>query len=240
MSFRNLFLLLLIVPFLSACPKEPFDDSILVFSKTEGYVHKSIGAGESALEFLGDRNKFNVITTKNAAEFTSEKLKKYKTVVFLNTTGDVLNAEQQKAFEEYIQNGGGYVGIHAAADTEYDWPWYGKLVGAYFDSHPQQQTAHIRIKDSTHLSTKHLSAIWERFDEWYNYKQISPKIQVVAELVESSYEGGTNGDFHPIAWYQEYDGGRIFYTGLGHTNEAYTDEKFLDHLLGGIEYVLGR
>ena len=132
------------------------------------------------------------------------------------------------------------MGVHAAADTEYEWPWYGKLVGAYFKSHPKQQKAKIEVVDRNHASTSHLEKTWMHFDEWYNYKDINPDIKVIMKLDESSYEGGENGEDHPIAWYHEFDGGRSFYTGLGHTDESYDDPLFRAHLLGGIKYCLGR
>jgi hypothetical protein len=167
-------------------------------------------------------------------------LKNYKLVVFLSTTLDVLNDAQQKAFESYIKNGGAYLGIHAAADTEYDWPWYGKMVGGYFVSHPAQQKAKIDVVDKTHPSTAHLSDVWMHFDEWYNYKELNPDVHVLLNLDESSYEGGTNGKNHPIAWYHEFDGGRVFYTGLGHTETSYDEPEFRQHLLGGITWCLKR
>jgi cytochrome c len=145
---------------------------ILVFSKTAGFYHESIPTGIEAIQKLGVENGFAVDTTKDAATFTEQELKKYKAVVFLNTTMNVLTADQQVAFERYIQAGGGFVGIHAAADTEYDWPWYNRLVGAYFQSHPSIQAATINVIDTTHLSVKGLPATWERTDEWYNYKSI--------------------------------------------------------------------
>ena len=117
------------------------------------------------------------------------------------------------------------MGIHAAADTEYDWAWYGKLVGGYFESHPEQQQAKIDVVDRTHPSTVHLKNEWLHFDEWYNFKNLNPKVNVLMKLDESTYKGGTNGNNHPIAWYHEFDGGRAFYTGLGHTEEAYDDPR---------------
>src|SRR5687768_18263177 len=139
---------------------------------------------------------------------------------------NVLDADQQVAFERYIQAGGGYAGVHAAADTEYDLPWYNRLVGAYFHSHPRNQKAVINVVDKNHPSTSFLPDKWERYDEWYNFKSIQPGLKVVATLDESSYEGGTNGDFHPIAWYHEFDGGRAFYTGGGHTRESFSEPLF--------------
>ncbi len=207
---------------------------ILLFSKTSGFKHESIPAGNAALMKAARKTGIEVDTTKDASKFTVENLKRYKAVVFLNTTGNVLDACQQVAFEKYIQSGGGFVGIHAAADTEYDWPWYGKMVGGYFKSHPHIQHAVINVTDREHPSTKHLPKIWERTDEWYNYKNLNPEIKVLAILDEDSYEGGENGSYHPIAWYQEYDGGRAFYTGGGHTLESYDEPDFLRHVMQGI------
>jgi len=212
---------------------------VLVFSKTKGFHHESIPEGIAAIEKLGKENNFEVDTTTNSDYFTDENLKQYSAVIFLSTTGDVLNEAQQKAFEHFIEAGGGYVGIHAAADTEYDWPWYNKLAGAYFLSHPKQQKAVILVKDKSHKSTSFLPDRWERFDEWYNYKSIQPDIKVLALLDESSYEGGKNGAYHPIAWYHSFDGGRAFYTGGGHTAESFSEPLFLQHLAGGIQYAMG-
>lgn len=216
------------------------EPTVLVFSKTAGFRHDSIEKGTATIEELGKNNGFNVEHTEDSTLFTASNLKRFKAIIFLSTTGDILNDDQQKAFEQYIENGGGFVGIHAAADTEYDWPWYNKLVGAWFLSHPKQQNAIIDVVDKNHLSTKHLPSKWTRWDEWYNYKNINTETKVLMKLDESSYEGGENGANHPIAWYHEYDGGRAFYTGLGHTKESYDDEAFRLHLLGGIKYALGK
>lgn len=211
---------------------------MLVFSKTEGFRHTSIETGVKAIEELGMENNFNVVHTEDASKFTASFLEQFNLVIFLNTTGDVLNEEQQTNFEKFIQNGGSFMGIHSAADTEYDWPWYGKLVGAYFLSHPEQAQANINILNTEHESCKHLPQVWSRFDEWYNYKSISADINVLLELDETSYSGGENGAHHPIAWYQEYDGGKMFYTGGGHTEASYSEPNFRQHLLGGIKYCL--
>jgi cytochrome c len=213
-------------------------DRILVFSKTNGFRHESIPAGKLALIELGKKNNFQVDTTENAAQFTSDQLKKYKAVVFLSTTMDVLDPSQQADFEKFIQSGKGFVGIHAAADTEYDWPWYGKLVGAYFESHPQIQKA--TLKKVKPFGPNTLPDTWTLTDEWYNYKNISPDITVLYNLDESTYQGGKNGAVHPIIWYQEYDGGRAFYTGLGHTSESFQQPQFLEHLLQGINFAIRR
>lgn len=212
---------------------------VLVFSKTKGYRHASIGNGKAAIQELGKNNNFDVDTTENAAAFTTDNLKQYKAVIFLNTTMDVLDAAQETVFQNYIKAGNGFVGIHAAADTEYDWTWYGQLVGAYFKSHPKGLIQAKFVKKEKSKLVKNLPDEWIRTDELYNYKNISSKIKVLYTLDETSYTGGENGDYHPIAWYQEFDGGRAFYTGMGHSHECYIDPLFLDHILQGIKYAMG-
>ncbi|MFH8480509.1 ThuA domain-containing protein [Streptomyces sp. NPDC018055] len=214
---------------------------VLVFSKTAGFRHDSIPAGITALRQLGAANNFTVTATEDAAVFTPANLTGYEAVVFLSTTGDVLNASQQTAFEGYIQSGGGYVGIHAAADTEYDWTWYGGLAGALFKSHPHIQPATVKVEDRAHDATAHLGPTWQRTDEWYDYRT-NPRssAHVLASLDESTYSGGTMGGDHPIAWCKEYQGGRAFYTGGGHTQESYAEPAFRRHLLGGIRWAAER
>jgi type 1 glutamine amidotransferase len=214
---------------------------VLVFSKTAGFRHDSIPAGIQAIRDLGAANNFTVTATEDAGQFTTANLARYEAVVFLSTTGDVLDATQQTAFESYVRGGGGYVGVHAAADTEYDWPFYGELVGAYFASHPAIQPVTVRVQDRAHAATAHLPQAWQRTDELYNYRT-NPRsgARVLATLDESTYSGGTMGADHPITWCKGISAGRSFYTGLGHTQESYADGAFRAHLLGGIRYAAGR
>ncbi|MGB5434560.1 MAG: ThuA domain-containing protein [Maribacter sp.] len=214
---------------------------VLVFSKTMGYNHASIPKGIAAIQKLGVEKGFEVDTTKNALFFTDENLKKYSCIVFLSTTGNVLDHYQEAAFERYIQSGGGFVGIHAATDTEYDWGWYTKLVGGQFQSHPAgTPNADFIIKDNSFIATKHFKdTIWNRDDELYNFKNLNKEVKVLITVDESTYEGGENGDFHPMSWHHEYDGGRAFYTAAGHTDESFSEEKFVKHILGGIQYAIG-
>ena len=240
MKYFKLIIILFAACICLSCDKDRNKSTrILVFSKTAAFRHSSIPQGKAAILQLGRENGFAVDTTENASLFTIGDLKKYAAVVFLNTTGDVLNAEQQKDFEAYIRGGGGYAGVHAASDTEYDWAWYGKLVGAYFDSHPEQQDATLHVTNQEHISTKHLPSEWKRKDEWYNFKNIHPEISVLITIDEQSYTGGTNGDPHPMSWFHAYDGGRAWYTALGHTEASYAEPEFLKHLLGGIQYAMG-
>ncbi|SHI53768.1 fibronectin type III domain-containing protein [Pseudozobellia thermophila] len=220
--------------------KEETSDKILVFTKTAGFRHGSIEKGVSTLQDLGRANDFEVVQTENASDFNADNLAKYKVVVFLNTTGDVLDYGQQVAFENYIRSGGSFMGVHAATDTEYDWPWYGQLVGAYFNGHPSIQEATLNVVDHNHSSTAHLPGTWTRTDEWYNFKDVYSGIVPLVLLDESSYSGGTNGEYHPFSWYHEFDGGRAFYTAGGHSNSAYDEAGFKQHLLGGLMYCLER
>jgi cytochrome c len=231
--------IVLIVLVTVSCNKRSGKPRVLVFTKTAGYHHESIPAGVKAIIELGKENNFDVDTTSSADRFQEDSLKKYSAVVFLNTTGTLLNSYQEADFERYIQSGGGYVGVHAAADAEYGWSWYGRLAGAYFSSHPEQQEATLKVADAADNSTKHLPAEWKRKDEWYNYKKLNDDVHVLLTIDEMSYHGGTQGDRHPIAWSHEYDGGRAWYTGLGHTAESYQDPNYLKHLLGGILYAVG-
>lgn len=223
---------------------EEFD--ALVFSKTAAFRHDNIPAAVSAIQQLGVDNHFSVTATEDAAVFTDANLAQYEVVVFVSTTGDVLNPTQQGAFERYIQAGGGYAGIHAASDTEYDWPWYGQLVGAYFNNHPAgTPTATVKVEDHAHPSTKGLDKRWQRTDEWYNFRSnpaTAPRnLHVLASLDETTYTPGNGamGVEHPIAWCHDYDGGRSWYTGMGHTVASFQDPKFLSHIAGGIKSAAG-
>lgn len=234
-----LFVCCLMIFLFSACNKREGKPRILVFTKTAGFYHESIPAGVAAIEKLGKENGFDTDTTSDAALFTDETLRQYSAIVFLNTTGPLFNTHQRIALERYIQAGGGYVGIHAATDAEYDWGWYTRLAGGNFESHPRQQEAKLIVKDKNHPSTKHLPDVWTRKDEWYNFKKLNKDVHVLISIDENSYEGGKNGNDHPMAWYHDYDGGRAFYTELGHTIESYSEPLYLQHILGGIQYAIG-
>jgi len=214
--------------------------AVLVFSKTSAFRHDSIPDGIAAIQTLGAENGFAVDSTEDAARFTDAELARYKVVVFLSTTGDILDDAQKAAFERYIRSGGGFVGVHSASDTEYRWAWYGRLVGAYFADHPEIQPAAVHVEDRTHPSTTDLPATLQRTDEWYNLRS-NPRgaVHVLATLDEVTYSGGKMGSDHPIAWCQAIDGGRSWYTAMGHTSESYAEPLFRLHLLGGIESAAG-
>ncbi|WP_039831599.1 ThuA domain-containing protein [Nocardiopsis valliformis] len=219
----------------------------LIFSKTTGFRHDSIPYGVALYEALAEEHGFETEHTEDADIFNPEDLARFDAVVWLSTTGDVLDEDQQAAFQEYVRNGGGYAGVHSASDTHYGWEWYGDLVGAYFASHPPgTQEAQVMVNDRAHPSTEMLPASWVREDEWYDF-DASPRgdVHVLAGLNEASYEdqvdpAGQMGFDHPIAWCQVYDGGRSWYTGGGHTIESYSEPEFADHLLGGLQWAAGQ
>lgn len=214
--------------------------SALVFTKTAGFRHDSIPDGIAAVKKLAADNDFSVDATEDASIFASDSLDKYRVIIFLSTTGDVLNEAEEAGLQQWLQAGNGLVGIHAAADTEYEWEWYGGAIGAYFKNHPPGiHEAAIDVEDGTHVSTAHLPERWIRTDEWYNYQQ-NPRenVHVLLTLDESTFEGGEMGD-HPIAWMHEYDGGRVWYTGGGHTSESFDEPDFVQHMLGGITWAAG-
>jgi cytochrome c len=218
---------------------QPF--RVLVFSKTAGFRHDSIPQGVALLQSLGTTNNFTVTATEDSTAFTESNLRQFRCVIFLSTTGDVLNDVQQTAFEDYVQHGGGFVGIHSASDTEYNWPWYGQLVGAYFKSHPAIQSATIKVNDHVHPSTRVLPKRWTRTDEWYVFnKNPRGSVHVLATLDENSYAPADRMGFdHPISWCHLFDGGRAWYTGAGHTQESYSEPEFRQHVLGGILWAAG-
>jgi len=239
--------LLFLTPFFS-CNNNDIPPRILVFSKTEGFRHDCIPTAVAALRKLCSENGIAMDTSEDAEDFTEKNLKRYNAVVFLNTTGDVLSPTQEADFERYIQAGGGFMGIHSATDTEYGWGWFGSLVGGYFNGHPKQQNAKLNVLDHQHPATRHLTGDdWTRWDEWYNFKNLNPKVNLLLSIDESSYEGGTNctgasdtKTCHPMSWCHEFDGGRAFYTALGHTKESYAEPAFLKHILGGLQYAIGK
>ncbi|NUT94023.1 MAG: DUF1080 domain-containing protein [Saccharothrix sp.] len=226
-------------PYVRTAVDEPFD--VLVFSKTTGYRHDSIPAGVQAIRLLGAANGFSVAATEDSGRFTPGELAGYEVVVFLNTTGDVLDAAQKDAFEAYVRSGGGFVGVHAAADTEYDWPFFGELVGAHFASHPAVQRATVRVESRAHAATAHLGPTWVLTDEWYDYRT-NPRgtARILSTVDESTYSGGAMGEDHPHTWCKTVGDGRSFYTGSGHTAEIFADPNFRKLLLGGIRYAAGR
>ena len=217
--------------------------NILVFTRTTGFRHDSIEAGFQALQRLGSANGFSVDRTEDASDFNDGNLALYDVVVWLNTDSVVLDDPGRAAFQRYIRAGGGWVGVHAASNSEYNWDWFGQLLGgaAFFRSHPPIQNATINVEIADHPSTAHLPQRFTLQDEWYTFRA-NPRasVRVLMNLDESSYGVGdlAMGD-HPIAWYHEFEGGRAWYTALGHPVALYSDARFTQHLLGGIRWAAG-
>jgi type 1 glutamine amidotransferase len=217
-----------------------------VFSRTAGFRHDSIPDGVAALAALAVERDWTLDATEDPAVFVDAELAAYDVIVFLSSSGDVFDAAQQAAFERFIRTPSprkGFVGIHGASTTEYDWPFYEGLVGAFFREHPPDLQSATVVVEADHPSTASLPARWTRIDEWYAFRtNPRPNVTVLLSLDESTYTPGAahmSGD-HPVAWSRTYEGARVFYTSLGHTSESYQEELFLDHLVGGIEWAAGR
>jgi type 1 glutamine amidotransferase len=249
MKISNMFFALatLVVVGLVSCATQPtprIGFSVLVFSKTLMYRHASITNGIAAIQKLGAEHHFRVDATEDSSWLTSANLARYKVIIFLSTSGDILNEEQQTAFREFIEQGGGLVGIHAAVAgdvaTEGGWPWYGEALCARFTNHSAIVEATIEVEDTRNPSTAALPKRWVRRDEWYNFIE-SPrgKVRVLASLDETTYKGGTMRGDHPVAWCKQIGQGRVWYTALGHTEASFTEPLFLQHLLGGIQVAAG-
>lgn len=244
---RSLHLFLLILSLLSitisANAQKQF--KALLITTTHGWHHESLHYGVVALKEMAQKQEFTLDVFQDPKSFTDEKLKQYNVVIFLNTTGNIFDSAQQKVMERFIQSGKGFVGIHSASDTEYDWEWYTKLVGRMFQIHPANQTAKLIVNDKTFPGLKELdSQLWT--DEWYEFgpEKVSG-LQYILTVDETTYnpktksgnkQGNGMGDFHPVAWYHNYDGGRSFYTALGHLPTNYSDAAFLQHLFAGIRW----
>ena len=212
----------------------------LIFSKTLGFRHANIPQGIDAIRHLGQEHGFAVDSTEDSNVFTPQNLARYQVVVFLSVTGDVLDEQQEDAFQDYVQRGGGFVGIHGAlfgpSACEDKWDWYHELCGVSFKNHSAVMPARVDIEDRTNPSTSELPAHWSRTDEWYNYEG-TPRghARVLATVDESTYKGGTVGSDHPIAWCKEMGKGVMWYTAMGHTEESFHNPLFLKHILGGIQ-----
>jgi len=210
---------------------------VLVYTRTTQYRHDSIPAGLAALRELGRDSGLEVDATEAPAVFTHENLAGYRVVVFLSTSGEVLTDEGRGALREWVEGGGGFVGVHLASGTEREWEFFGRLVGARFTQHPAFQPAVVTVEDQRHPATEHLPPQWSFEDEWYDF-DTNPRgaVRVLASIDERCYEGGTMGPDHPLIWCHENCGGRAFYTSLGHADAAYADPRFRSHLAGALTW----
>jgi type 1 glutamine amidotransferase len=250
MSDRRWKRVLLLIPLalaLSCAATSPDDAAlrILLFTRTQAFRHESIAPAVSALRAKASAAGVAVDATEDASLFNGPDLTRYDAVVFLMTTGDVLDTSQQNALMDFVRRGGGFAGVHSATDTEYDWPWYGQLVGAYFDGHPSNpgvRQGRLLVRASDHPATRGLPPTWQRSDEWYQFRSQQPGLTVLLDIDETSYKSVAENPApspRPIAWFRPFDGGLSFYTALGHTDESWSEPLFLSHVWGGIVAVLG-
>jgi cytochrome c len=240
---KRILMMLLLVGSLTSIAQE---NRVLLFSKTAGFRHSSIEEGKVFFTVWGKENNIGIDITENAEDFNEDNLKRYNAVVFLSTTGDVLSPTQQADFERFIQAGGGYMGIHAASDTEYNWPWYNDLMGGYFASHPGGEVSNVQnglmiTLDKNHPSTAHFPDTFERKDEFYDFKSLkTDKLKFLVRVDETSYKMGKMGDFHPMAWYHEFDGGKSFYSNYGHTPETFSESLMQKHFGEGLRWTMAQ
>lgn len=218
--------------------------NVLVFSKTGGWRHDSIETGWEMFRELSAAHDFDITISEDSSLFTDAQLSDFDAIVFLNTTGDILDDEQQAAMERFIRSGGGFVGIHSATDTEMEaWDWYNRLAGAAFDGHPNEpsnvQEASLAVVDAVHPATSELPPAFQYTDEWYDFARVNTETTTLLTIDRQSYIGAKGQGLEPISWFHEFDGGRVFYTNLGHSSETFLDPLFQTHLLGGMIYAVG-
>lgn len=219
---------------------------ILLFSHSTGYRHASIEPGVEAIKALGAREHLEVVASEDPAVFSAEGLKGYDAIILLSTSTDPkkpesewFQGEKREALQAFVRGGGGVVGIHAASDSHYHWPWYGKMIGGHFASHPAgTPEGTIRVVDPAHPSTQGLPATERRVDEWYYFDDYDVEADLLVTLDPASI-GEKDVNPNPVSWAKTFEGGRVFYTAMGHTVESYSDPEFLTHLAGGIKWAAG-
>ncbi|WP_111642476.1 ThuA domain-containing protein [Marinimicrobium alkaliphilum] len=218
--------------------------NVLLFTKMDGWHHKSVNEGVTAMRKLAEKHEFALDWHEDANVINDDNLKQYDAIVFLLTTGNILNDEQKGAMERFIQSGKGFVGIHSASDTEYDWDWYTKMIGRTFHIHPANQTAQLEVLDRDFPGMERMPDKFWWTDEFYEFgpervDTLNYLLSVDGDTFDPYAKRGEQKesqemDFRPIAWYHEYDGGRAFYTALGHIPATYEDRLFLEHIYGGL------
>jgi uncharacterized protein len=212
------------------------------------FVHDNIPASVEAIKKLGAENHFAVEVSDDPGAFTDANLKKYKALIFDNTNNEIFDNEEQKAaLQHYIRAGGGFVGIHSATGSMRKWPWFWSLIGGTFKRHAKMQTFTLKVKDATDISTAHFPASFEWTDEFYYVDQapagrhvlLAGDMSKLDDPGKEKFPGKQPNDEYPLVWRHEFEGGRAWYTSLGHQKEHYTDPQFTKHLLGGILWAMG-
>jgi len=236
-----------------ACVAGAADRKVLVYTRNftpdgKGYVHDNVQASVEAIRKLGSEKGFSVDVSDKPGVFTAENLKQYRAIVFSNSNNEAFeNDAQREALQKFVRAGGGVVGIHSATGSERKWPWFWSMMGGKFLRHPKMQTFTVRVKEPSHLSAKSLPATFEWTDECYYHDNMSTDIRAVlvtdpAKLDDpkkGEYPGDRFGDSLPLAWYHEFEGGRVFYIALGHKIEHYSDPRLQGIILGGIQWAMG-
>lgn len=239
----RLLYLFLFISFICSCKKHEHHHhdilpKVLLFTKAEGFYHQSTVSG---LEFFRNNAAkwgIELVDTNVSNAFTATHLDQYQIIVLLNNTGRLFTTEEKAALQSFVRKGGSVLGIHAAADAEYDWPWYKQMLGGQFKDHPAIQEARCLVALPSHPSVKGIPKVWVRTDEWYNFNDLASNNQVVLTVDESSYSGGSHGAHHPVSWFREFEGAKIFYTSLGHSKESYEDTLLMQHISGAMEWLL--
>ena len=220
---------------------------VLVFSHSTGYRHASIEPGVAAIQGLGAREKMTIVPSADPNVFTPERLRDFDAIVFLSTSTDPKKPESEwfqgarrDALQGFVRRGGGIVGIHAASDSHYHWPWWGRMIGGYFVSHPPgTPEGTLKVVDRKHPTVKGVAPSMRRVDEWYYFQDHNPETKVLVTLDPTSI-GEKDVNPNPISWAHEFEGGRVFYTAMGHTVETYSDRNFLNHLASGLRWVTAK
>jgi hypothetical protein len=220
---------------------------ILIFSLTTGYRHASIEAGVKAIKALGEREKYAMVHSEDPEIFSDAALEDFDAIIFLSSTTDPKKPESEwfqgarrEAFQGFVRRGGGVVGIHAATDSHYHWPWYQQLIGAHFARHPQgTPEGALAVVDTAHRANQGVDTAMRRVDEWYYFDDYNPRMKLLVTLDPTSI-GEKDVNPNPISWAHEFDGGRVFYTAMGHTDESFSDRNVLAHVAGGLAWVLER
>ena len=215
------------------------DLTIFLYTHTTNYPHESIPDAVRAFRYIGQTNGFTVLHSEDPATFRENLIRDVDVIAFVNNSGEVLDIQGKAILQQFVRAGGGFVGVHGAAATLERWPWYVNLIGATFKSHPPVQSAVVHTVDRLHPATAHFPDQWNWTDEWYNFESLPVDARVLLTVDELTYEGGEHGRFHPISWCRQFEGGRVFYMGIGHRSEAFRDTSIMKHLLGGIRFAAG-
>lgn len=225
---------------------------VLVYTKNgKGYVHDNIPNAVRSIQRMGQENGFRVDTSARPEVFTEANLRQYSALIFTSTNNDVFDNDGQRlAFRRYIESGGGFVGIHSVVGTERNWTWFKRMMGGTFLWHPKHQLFRLRVLATQHPSMKGVPTVWERADECYFLKELSPGPTVVlaselgslnpAEAEKIKASAGTYTNLYPSAWYYDYDGGHTWCTMLGHAKTDYDEPMFVNHIFQGIRYVVSQ